>query len=198
MKMTSSRRPDGFTLLELLVALAVLGLVLAGLAQGMQFGLLAWRDESRFVASDDDFTALDDVVRRIVEGANPGDEAGSAPFIGNADRLECITALSNARAAAPTRRIDAMLLLTEDHRLVLRWRPYLHALHIGPPTPFTETELLRGVSRIELSFWRADTGWVSAWLAADLPALVRLRLRFFVGDQRHWPDIIAAPVLDRP
>ena len=32
----------GFTLLEVLAALAVLGLLLAGLAQGVQFGLRAW------------------------------------------------------------------------------------------------------------------------------------------------------------
>ena len=36
-------RRNGFTLLKLLVALAVFGLLLTGLTQGMQYGLLGWR-----------------------------------------------------------------------------------------------------------------------------------------------------------
>ena len=44
MKAAALVRPaNGFTLLELLIALTVLGFLLAGLAQGVHFGLLAWR-----------------------------------------------------------------------------------------------------------------------------------------------------------
>jgi len=181
------RRPNGFTLLEIVVALAVVGLVLAALAQGMHFGRLAWTNDSRLVNRDDDLSALDEVLRHLIEGANPGDDAGPAPFLGDTDRLEFITGPSNVRTAAPTRRVEAILQVDADRRLVLRWRPYLHALHLGPPQRFTDTELLRGVSRIELSFWRADTGWAGTWTFPDLPRLVRIRLLFPEGDPRHWP-----------
>ena len=48
------KRPNGFTLLEILVALTVLGFLLAGLAQGVHFGLLAWGTEVRLAGGNDD------------------------------------------------------------------------------------------------------------------------------------------------
>ena len=96
------------------------------------------------------------------------------------------------------RRIQATLLVDVDHRLMLHWQPAARATRLrGPPEP-TDTELLRGVSRMELAFWRPGSGWVSAWRAPDLPTLVRISLRFPAGDARHWPDIVAAPLLDPP
>ncbi len=189
--------PNGFTLLELLVALTVLGFLSVGLAHGMHFGLIAWGTETRLINSNDGFTTLGDTVRHIVEGADPGDDTDPAPFTGNQDRLQCITALPSATTATAARRMQATLLVDEGHRLLLRWRPYVHAVRIGPPSPLTETELLTGVSRIQLAYWRPGSGWLSTWRAPDLPTLVRIRVLFPIGDRRHVPDIVAAPALDR-
>lgn len=174
MVLPGGERPDGFTLLELLVALTVLGFLLVGLAQGVHFGLLTWGTEVRLASGNDSFATLDDTVRHIVEAADPGDDINPTPFVASAD------------------------LVDTDHRLVLRWLPYVHAMRLGPPPARTETELVHDVSQIELAFWRNGGGWVSTWRSPDLPALVRVRLRFAAGDPRHWPDIIAAPILDRP
>jgi general secretion pathway protein J len=191
-------RPDGFTLLELLVALTVLGLLLVGLTQGVHFGLLAWDTEARLSNGNDDFTTLDSTLRHLIEGADPGDDLDPAPFVGGRDRLDCITALPAAGDPTGVRRMQAVLLVDARHRLVLRWRPYLNAQRLGPTPTHTETELLRGVSRMELAFWRPGGGWASTWRLPDLPTLVRIRLEFPAGDARHWPDIVAAPLLDRP
>jgi len=198
MATTGAGRADGFTLLELLVALAVLALLLVGLTQGIRFGLLASNTERHLISSGDDFNIVDAVLRHIIEGADPGDAAGAARFAGSADRIECITTLPSAVAAAESRHIHAILLVDADHRLVVDWRPSVHALRIGTPERPFETELLQGVSRMEVAFWRPASGWVAAWREADLPRLVRVRLLFPEGDPRHRPDIIAAPMLDRP
>lgn len=192
------KHPSGFTLLEVLVALTVLGFLLVGLSQGVHFGLLAWGTEVRLAGGNDDFNTLDTTVRHVIEGANPGDDLDPAPFVGSRNQLNCITTLPNAADPTASRSMVAALLVDADHRLVLRWRPYVHAVRLRPAPPPTETELLRGVSRIELSYWGSRGGWISAWRSADLPTLVRIRLHFPDGDPRHWPDIVAAPVLDRP
>ena len=191
-------QPNGFTLLELLVALTVLGFLLVGLAQGVHFGLLAWRTGVRLTNSNDDFNTLDSTLRHLIEGADPGDDLDAAPFVASSDRLDCITALPSVGDPTGSRRMRATLLVDAGHRLILRWLPYLHAKRVGPPPPVTDTELLRGVARIELAFWRPGGGWVSAWRVPNLPTLVRIRLRFPAGDARHWPDIVAAPLLDPP
>jgi general secretion pathway protein J len=196
--MTDGNRPNGFTLLELVVALTVLGFLLVGLAQGTRFGLLAWVTEARVTGSNDDFNTLDTTLRHVIEGADPGDDLDPAPFIGSRDNLDCITTLPSVAGSSPSRQMRAVLMVDAAHRLVLRWRPYVHATRLGPPVASTETELLRGVSRIELSFWRSGGNWVDTWRAPDLPTLVRIRLLFPAGDTRHWPDIVAAPALDRP
>ena len=51
----------GFTLVETLVSLVVLGFIVAGLAQGLRFGLRAWDFQSAAIARD---SALDTTDRR--------------------------------------------------------------------------------------------------------------------------------------
>ena len=195
--MIAARR-HGFTLLEVLVALVLLGLLAAGLAQGVHFGLLAWRDAVRRSVTVDALAMLDGTLRRVIEGMDPGDDLGPTPFSATSDRLECITRLVGLDGPVPARRMQALLMVDRNHRLVLRWRPFPRATRIGRPLPMTETELLRGVSRVELAFQREGGRWSSTWRMPDPPSLVRIRLHFLPNDVQRWPDIVAAPLRERP
>jgi general secretion pathway protein J len=188
----------GFTLLEMLVALTVLGFLLVGLAQGMHFGVLAWSAETRLSARNADLEIVDTTLRNVIEGAAPGDDLDPAPFIGSSDRLGCITALPNVAGASLHRRIQAILMVDTHHRLVLRWRAFIHATPLQPLPAPTDTVLLNNVARLDIAYWRPGGGWLDAWHVSDLPALVRVHVEFVGGDPRHWPDIVAATRLDRP
>jgi len=192
------RDARGFTLLELIVVLTVVAFILVGLAQGLHFGLLTWATEVKLSGRNDELNPLDSAVRHLIEGADPGTDVDPAPFAGNRSQLHCLTALPNAASASGVRRIEATLLVDASHRLVLRWQPYVHARRLRPAPAISESELLRGVSDIELAFWAPGGSWVSSWRSPNLPTLVRLRVRFLPGDVRRWPDIIAATRLDRP
>lgn len=192
MARSRERHAGGFTLLEVLVAVAVISLLIVSLVQGVHFGLLAWDVEARLAGKRDGFSTVDDVLRRIVEGTNAGYQDAPAPFVGRSNQLQCITALPGTGHGPSL----VMLEVASGHRLVLRWRPYVHAILLKSAPPVNETELLSGVSQIQLSYWRPDSGWVSTWQSAELPTLVRFRLVFPAGEDRHWPDIIAAPLLD--
>ena len=188
----------GFTLLEVMVALAVLGFLLVSISQGIHFGLLTWNTETRLTSGDEDLDTLDDTLRRAIAQMVPGDDLDPAPFSGSPDHLDCITALPTAASPIVNLHMQATLMVDPAHRLILRWRPYLHAQRIGPPPASQDTELVQGAAGIDLAYWRPGGGWTSAWNLPRLPALIRIHVRFSPSDPRHWPDIVAAPRLVRP
>ncbi len=189
----------GFTLLEILVALVVLGFLLAGLSQGVQFGLTAWNTQTRFMTRRGDLEAVDRTLRRLMEQMNPGTRT-DAPLVSGASGRFAFTSVMPI-AGSDGETADMLLLLDNRHRLLLRWTPHLHAKRVGPPPSPRQEELLGGVDRLEFAYWQpgpAGGRWISAWHDANLPALVRIRLAFPSGDPRHWPDIVAAPLRSNP
>jgi general secretion pathway protein J len=196
------RRPTrqaGFTLLEVLVALAVLGFLALGLAGGVRFGLGAWESQARLIDRTGDLDVADRALRRIVAQLVPTDDARLPGLRGTARGFEGVTELPAAAVALPTRQAVVALGVDRAQRLMLRWTPHLHARRLGPPPAPDESELLRGVERIEIAYWSAAAGggWLPAWMRVELPDLVRFRLVFARGDRRRWPDIVAAPMRER-
>jgi general secretion pathway protein J len=174
----------------MLVALVVLSLVVGGLSQGLRFGLQAWGRAAALIEAGDTLDAVDRTLRQMVAQMHPGQPSQPAPIVGDPARLGFVSTLPGL----PPRRVEAMLLVDAQRRLVLRWRPYLNAQRLRPPD-FVETELLRGVSGFALAYWQPEGGWSDRWNSADLPALIRIRLQ---PEGRRWPDIVVAPGLDRP
>jgi general secretion pathway protein J len=188
----------GLTLLEILVALAVLGFLMLGLAQGVRFGLSAWDSQARLLGRSGEIDTADRALRRLVTQIVPTDDLRLPGLRGTAEAFEAVTELP-AGAVLPLRQAVVALGVDRAGRLVLRWTPYLHARRLGPPPVPQESELLRNLARLEIAYWSAAAGgrWLSAWTRADLPDLVRIRLVFRRGDTRRWPDIVAAPMRER-
>lgn len=191
------RRAAGFTLLEILVALAVFGFLLFGLSGTVRFGLTAWRQEARMSNGKTDLEAVDRSLRAIVENLLPGDEAARSPIDGSADSLTGITQLRVPGGGLQPVRVEAGLAVSGT-RLVLRWRPYHHGVALGAAAAPAEAELMNGVSRIAIEYLRPAGAWAASWHEPDLPLLIRFRLILRGKDAPRWPDIVAAPLLSRP
>jgi len=193
-------RQAGFTLLETLVALLVLGLVVAGLAQGLRFGLGAWDRQARAIDRDGALDATDRTLRHLLAGMAPGSDPRAPSIVGTADRLTFIAKLPMGAQAAPIRLSDVAIGLDGAHRLILRWTPHLHVQSFVPPAP-RQAVLLTDVAALRFAYYRPPSGgqaagWVDIWQAIDPPILVRVHIAFSDA-ARHWPDLIVAPMRQR-
>ena len=195
----------GFTLLELLVVLVVLGLLVVGLTQGVRAGLAMWDAQARRVGETSELDATARILRNLLTGiaanpsggVNPGAAGTAAEFEGRADKLAFVGDLPNGLGSS--RRAEIKIEL-HGERLALSWTPHRHELSSAPPPKPVETELMRRVERLDLAYWGSPApgqppGWQAQWDGPGLPELIRLRLGFAQGDRRRWPDLIAAPQL---
>ena len=192
-----TRPSAGFTLLEIMIALVVFGLLMAGLSQTVRFGLAAWRTEGRLSDSRTDLDTVDRTLRLIVQNMQPGDDTGRPSIVGTRDAMTGISRMPTPASGLTEAPVEVGLALS-GNRLILRWRPYIHAEALAPPAPPREATLVGNVARIALAYWRPNGGWVTAWKQPDLPGLVRIRIEFGGEKPPHWPDLVLAPLLSQP
>ena len=199
-------RQGGFTLLEMLVAITVLALLTIGLTQGVRTGFAFWASQARRSAEVTELDSTARVLRNLmtdipIRPAIPGAGQVAILFEGHSALLSFVGDLPTGFGDSRRAKIDIAL---RGDDLVLDWTPHRHEVSSSPPPRPAEVRLLRGVKTLDLAYWgdpggsgRA-AGWLPEWVSPALPELVRIRLSFGKGDDRHWPDLVAAPQLRAP
>ena len=184
---------SGFTLLEVLVALAVFGFLLLGLGRGVDFGLRVWTRQERSVAARSELDAVDRTLRNLVDRLDPNNPVSGTPHsVGFTSTLPSMALLATGEADMA---VGAEPVANGKPRLVLRWRSHLHAQILAPRPPPETAALLEGIERFDVAYWRADDGgWADTWSGQVPPALIRFRILFPAGDARHWADIVVSPM----
>jgi general secretion pathway protein J len=186
-------RQKGFTLLELLVALVVLGLLVVGLTRGVRAGLTMWGAQTRRIGETGELDASARVLRVLFDGISVPPAgmvgrgaAGTMKVEGHSDSLAFVGELPTGFGT--TRRANITLESVEDHRLVLRWTPHRHELTTAPEPKPVEIELIRGVAHVDFAYWGSPAadqaaGWQAQWDSFNLPELIRVRVAFAKGDR---------------
>ena len=189
----------GFTLLEIVVALVVLGILLVTLSRGMQFGIAAFDRQDRMVVTGGRLEAVDRTLRRLITEADPGTSNDGRTLVGAAHALAMRAPLPTAATVDPGQEgedLANLRLSVENGALVLTTVPYRHVIPTGPQPEPHRTVLLDGIETIDLSYW-SEGAWHTQWQDDGLPGLVRIRLVFPEGDSRRWPDIVVAPAREQ-
>lgn len=184
------RGERGFTIAELLVSLAILGMMSVMLLSGVTTGRRVWdRVEAR--GSDADALATAAArMRTLIETSFPetlfSTGNPTVAFAGNPLGLTFLAAPpAGERPDGPT-----------EYRLST---DASGALMLVRSTGAEPERLLGGVRAAEFAYFGAaapddERRWRTTWRDQPrLPELVRVRLTFAPGDRRVWPDLIARP-----
>lgn len=204
--MSAGSHDRGFTLLELLVALTLLGLLMAALLGGLRLGARAWDVSSERLERASRIQTVQEFLRGRLAAAAP--LAVSQPsgnfepaFLGRADALRFATLL-------PMQLGPGFHLMTLEARdtgertdLMLRWRPFVPIA--GEDTgEVAERVLLEHIEALEIGYYGSaeiDSApdWYPRWEVLEtMPDLVRIRVDFGPGDLRSWPELIVSPRLE--
>ncbi len=199
--MTPPRAGAGFTLLEVLAALVVLGLIIAGVSAALRFGQEALTAQSREIVAIDDAGPVDATLRTLIARAWPDSGGAGARFEGTAHTLSFRTRLPESIASARVRDADVAIGVDAGHQLTLTWLPWYRNWIVPKPQP-QRIDLLADVDHVEFAYWDPSLNlpagqWVTAWAGNSAPRLLRIRLVFAKGARQRWPEIIVATARDR-
>ena len=199
-KKRNRRGARGFTLLELLIAMSLLGLIFAALTGGLRFGTQAWRSTSQRLAQSDDLQMVYRTLRRQISttlnapgGLLSAQQEGS--FEGSRDQLSFIGG-APARAMKPGLFQLKFVLVPDEvgQALALRWE------RLGDAPVRSDGEniepLVRGLRTVHFSYFGipergVEAKWSDEWRDHEnLPSLVRITFDFADTSRRPWPDLV--------
>jgi general secretion pathway protein J len=204
------REALGFTLVELLIAITLLGLLMVMLFGGLRFGTQATTAASSIVVRTSEIATAYGFLREALGNAQPlpVDDATPQPrvmFDGDADHLEFVALPPGHLAPGDFHRLyvgldDAPRSNDGGRRpLMLRWNGVPRGPGASEPVAVPPSILRDRVGRVEFAYFGPGengepAAWQPRWQAAkSLPDLVRIRITF--GDGWKAPELIVAPRL---
>jgi len=193
------RRSAGYTLIELLVALAVMGLLSLMMLSGLSRGGKTWARMDGAATRAEGVEAAQTLLRSRLQHAWPVtryDLSTPGPdFEGEATRLTFLAPPAERDGPGALRRYR--LELEPGGDLVLS---SVSDVALGPRPARRRDVLLRGVQAVSLNYFGAiepnpAPSWRERWSQRPrMPYLVRVRVQFGAGDKRLWPDLMVHPL----
>ena len=200
---------SGFTLVEVLVALALLGLISVILFSSFKFGVRAWEAGNARVDQIDQVEVVQTLVRDELNEASQLSLPSGAPgsefiFAGSADELRFGGSLpAHLGMGGAYVLVLSSTGAGRDRSLTLRWRVYRPDMLIDDEGWSDPVALLAGIEDIHIEYFGAAedeerSTWRDFWKDQErLPELIRLRVIFPHADPRWWPELLVAPKVQR-
>ena len=198
----AARRRRGFTLLELLVGMAVFALMASVVLGGIRLGLKSWDAAAARSEAVDEIRVVHALLRRQLSSALPlatSHSGGwSLVFEGDSRSVRFVSELPGYVSGGGIHIVTLGMRPGEDgDDLVLSWRP-LHALDENAEPQ--RAVLAHKVTEIRLDYFGARTRgalpqWSDSWRdSRSMPRLIRLALES--GQKELWPELVVSLDVD--
>ncbi|MEO8101068.1 MAG: prepilin-type N-terminal cleavage/methylation domain-containing protein [Betaproteobacteria bacterium] len=203
------RRPYGFTLLEMLVGLTLLGILLILIYSALNIGLRAWDTGDQRASEASHLRIVQSFMRRELGQVFPvrwrGIPESRIAFEGAKKELRFVTALNLGASVKEGGLQWGHLYLADDtgpdgarrQSLFLRREAFdLQAKDWSGLETAKPTRLIEGVKSIEIAYFGAendttDPKWADEWTHPQrMPLLVRISVKTDLG--REVPDLVVA------
>ena len=192
-------RQTGFTLLELVVAITLMGLLLVVLYSGLRLGLNSWDRGEQHAETTNRSRLVHELLRRQLTQSIAAYYLGEqqqrlVAFTGQAEYIEFIAPMLDQLGQGGLYRVRIGAV---DNQLRLRWQPYMPNDADAEAEAQRETVLLDKVSEVEWAYFGVETAspetpaeWRGTWGdTTQRPQLVRLNLHLH---GQAWPDLVVA------
>jgi general secretion pathway protein J len=212
--MKSQRTPErsiqkGFTLLELLISITLLGMILVLLFGGLRLGVRSWDAVQQQVDNLNTVRSVESFLRREMSQTQPYRwKAGTGQrlaFVGERNKVNFVAQLP-ARIGGGGLYAISLEIESDANGKRLVWRhvplsPLVQdftAVSMVPKMVLAGAEL-SAVDDIWLTYFgRLNDSTAPAWLDrwesdTRLPMLIKVQVRFASGTE--WPDFVVAPLL---
>ncbi|MET1079717.1 MAG: prepilin-type N-terminal cleavage/methylation domain-containing protein [Pseudomonas sp.] len=185
-------RSRGFTLIEVLIALSLTGLLVMVLFSGFQVGIRSWQSVERHTARVEEGRQLSSLLSRQLAQVQPfilgGEQRSESAFLGEAKRLRYVAPLSISSGNLPY-LFELVSEWQGQPGVWARFAPFREgqdAETILADAPFLQ--ISQGL-RLTFGFFNRETTeqWVPEYEYAELPQLVSVQM---VGDDQAWPLLI--------
>lgn len=191
------RNQAGYSLIELVIVLALLGLISVAIAGSLRFGSRVWERTEQEIAATETARGGHALLGTLVGHLYPraAAEGSDAAFDGSAERMTFLTGASSAYGAGGIARVTLSVKKERGIAALM----LSHQAEEGASAA-QEEMLLDGAERIGFAYAEINNGvvaWTDSWAGKTrFPALIRVRAVFPKGAGR-WPDLVVRPRIDR-
>lgn len=206
-----ARRGDlkGFTLLELLISITLLGFILVLLFGGLRLGIRSWDAVQQRVDNLNSVRSVENFLRQEMEAIAPyrwkGAPGQRLAFLGQRDKMSFVAQLPGRIGVGGLYLVNLELeQSSKGRRLLWRYVPVTSQMtDFSPLDQASELVLanteLNTVEDIWFTYFGPDGAggsllWQDRWeSSSSLPSLIRIQVKF-AGDG-EWPEFVVAPRL---
>jgi general secretion pathway protein J len=191
-------REAGYTLVELLASLIIIGLASAMMLSGISTGRRVWERADVANVAGESISGAQMLLRERIERAYPATRYDKIPtYVDFFGASNGVTFLSPARDIhAPQALMRYSLSLAPNGDLLLT---DLSDVAVDPKAPGEPLVLLHNVQQLDIAYFGVlppdnAPGWHDQWqLRQTLPLLMRVRVQFSPDDGRAWPELLIKP-----